>query len=383
VSASGIAIEGFCSAAGDEAARPLTNGHTVDLRGLTHRFGATTAINNVTLAINAGEIMALLGPSGCGKTTLLRVVAGFVRQSSGSVLIDRCAIDDVPPNKRAIGIVFQNYALFPHMTVAENIAYGLKARGRPRAEVREKVGRLTEVVRLTGLEGRLPRQLSGGQQQRVALARALAVEPSVLLLDEPFSALDKSLRLDMQIEIKRLQRQFRLTAILVTHDQDEAMSVADRIAVMNRGRVEQCDTPVAVYDRPATLFVSGFIGTTNQLNGRLIQVGAGTAIVDLDAGARVTVATDTRLAPGAQVVMTVRPEQLVLHAKEGPERWPVRRRLAMPIGPNAIHDLETRDGATLKLAEPRLGTFADTGSHAWCAVMPKARVALFEAAQSI
>jgi putative spermidine/putrescine transport system ATP-binding protein len=383
VSASGIALDGFYSAAGDEAVRPAASGHTVDIRGLTHRFGATTAVKDVTLAINASEIMALLGPSGCGKTTLLRVVAGFVRQSSGSVLIDRRAIDDLPPNKRAVGIVFQNYALFPHMTVAENIGYGPKARGRPRAEVREKVGRLIAVVRLTGLEDRLPRQLSGGQQQRVALARALAVEPSVLLLDEPFSALDKSLRLDMQIEIKRLQRQFRLTAILVTHDQDEAMSVADRIAVMNRGRVEQCDTPVAVYDRPATLFVSGFIGTTNQLKGRLMQVSAGSAIVDLDAGARVTVATDTRVAPGAQVVMTVRPEQLVLHANEGPEHWPVRWRLAVPIGPNAIHDLETRDGTTLKLAAPRLGTLADTGSHAWCAVMPKARVALFEAAQSM
>jgi putative spermidine/putrescine transport system ATP-binding protein len=383
VSASGIAIDGFYSAAGDEAVRSAANGHTVDIRGLTHRFGAITALKDVTLAINAGEIMALLGPSGCGKTTLLRVVAGFVRQSSGSVLIDRRAIDDLPPNERAVGIVFQNYALFPHMTVAENIAYGLKARGRPRAEVREKVGRLIAVVRLTGLEDRLPRQLSGGQQQRVALARALAVGPSVLLLDEPFSALDKSLRLDMQIEIKRLQRQFRLTAILVTHDQDEAMSVADRIAVMKRGRIEQCDTPVAVYDRPATLFVSGFIGTTNKLKGRLIQASAGTAIVDLDAGARVTVATDTRIAPGAQVVMTVRPEQLVLHANEGPEHWPVRRRLAVPIGANAIHDLETRDGTTLKLAEPRVGTLADTGSHAWCAIMPKARVALFEAAESI
>jgi putative spermidine/putrescine transport system ATP-binding protein len=201
----------------------------------------------------------------------------------------------------------------------------------------------------------------------------------VLLLDEPFGALDKGLRLDMQIEIKRLQRQFGLTAILVTHDQDEAMSVADRIAVMNRGHVEQCDTPVAVYDRPATLFVSGFIGTTNQLRGRLIEVGAGTAIVDLAAGARVTVAADSGLACGSQVVLAVRPEQLVLHANDGPERWPVRRRLAVPIGPNAIHDLETRDGTTLKLVEPRLGALTATGGQAWCALKPEARTALFAA----
>jgi putative spermidine/putrescine transport system ATP-binding protein len=213
-------------------------GHTLDIDSVTHRYGHVTAVDDVSLAVRAGEIVALLGPSGCGKTTLLRVVAGFVRQSAGSVRIDGRPIDHLPANLRNVGIVFQNYALFPHMTAADNVAYGLQARGTPRAEVRRTVERFLEVVRLTGLRDRLPRQLSGGQQQRVAVARALAVEPTVLLLDEPFSALDKGLRLDMQIELKRLQRQFGLTAILVTHDQDEAMSVADRIAVMSHGRVE-------------------------------------------------------------------------------------------------------------------------------------------------
>lgn len=358
--------------------RDATRSHTVEIKSVTHRYGSLTAVDDVTLPVRAGEIMALLGPSGCGKTTLLRVVAGFVRQSSGSVTIDGRAIDHLPANMRNVGIVFQSYALFPHMSAAENVAYGLKARGRPKAEVRDKVERFLDVVRLREFKDRLPRQLSGGQQQRVALARALAVEPSVLLLDEPFSALDKSLRLDMQIEIKRLQRQFGLTAILVTHDQDEAMSVADRIAVMNRGSVEQCDTPVAIYDRPQTLFVSGFIGTTNLLRGRVVETDAGDAVVDLDAGARLSVATDKSFPPSAAVVVSVRPEQLALHDAQAPSRWPVRRRLAVPIGPNAIHDLEMRDGTTLKLVEPRLGTIADAGRTAWCAVKPEARPAIFE-----
>jgi ABC-type proline/glycine betaine transport system ATPase subunit len=222
-------------------------GHALDIVGLTHRFGAFTAVDDVTLSIRPGEIVALLGPSGCGKTTLLRAVAGFIRQNQGRVLIDGASVDDLPPERRNIGIVFQNYALFPHMTVAQNVAYGMEARRRPRAEIRERVQRFLSIVQLDAMAERFPRQLSGGQQQRVALARALAIEPQILLLDEPFGALDKNLRLDMQIEVKRLQRQFGLTAIMVTHDQEEAMSIADRIAVMNRGRVEQLDTPVAIY----------------------------------------------------------------------------------------------------------------------------------------
>src|SRR5215510_8571194 len=250
-------------------------GHTLDIHAVTHRYGSVTAVADVSLAVRAGEIVALLGPSGCGKTTLLRVVAGFVRQSAGSVRIDGKPVDHLPANLRNVGIVFQSYALFPHMTVADNVAYGLEARGVSRATVRQRVDRFLEVVRLGEFRNRLPRQLSGGQQQRVAVARALAVEPTVLLLDEPFSALDKGLRLDMQLELKRLQRQFGLTAILVTHDQDEAMSVADRIAVMNHGRVEQFDTPTHVYDSPATLFVSGFVGTTNLLPGRAMESANG------------------------------------------------------------------------------------------------------------
>ncbi len=352
--------------------------HTLDIDAVTHRYGAVTAVAEVSLAVRAGEIVALLGPSGCGKTTLLRVVAGFVRQGGGSVRIDGQPIDHLPANLRNVGIVFQSYALFPHLTVARNIAYGLEARGRARADVRQTVDRFLEVVRLTDLRDRLPRQLSGGQQQRVAVARALAVEPTVLLLDEPFSALDKGLRLDMQIEIKRLQRQLGLTAILVTHDQDEAMSVADRIAVMNHGRVEQFDTPINVYDHPATLFVSGFIGTTNLLQGRALASSHGATLVELAAGARVTVRTDRMFDAGAPVTLSARPEQLCLHAAPAAERWRVRRRLAVPLGPNTMHDLETHDGSTLKLVEPRLGRPVETTAEAWCGLRPDACPGLFK-----
>ncbi len=355
-----------------------TSSQAVDLDGLTHRYGSVTAVDNVTLTIRAGEIAALLGPSGCGKTTLLRIIAGFVRQSAGRVFVGGTCIDGLAANRRNVGIVFQNYALFPHMTVAENVAYGLRARGRPRAEVKTTVDRFLDVVRLDGLAERFPRQLSGGQQQRVALARALAVEPSILLLDEPFGALDKGLRLDMQIEIKRLQRQFGLTAILVTHDQEEAMSVADRIAVMNRGRVEQFDTPVGVYDRPATLFVNGFIGTTNLLPGKIEAASPGRNVVVLDAGARIVVPGERAFAPGTRVVLSARPEQLALHEAAAEERWPVRLGLVVPLGATAIWDLETEDGTRLKLSDRRVGAPAVNGGAIWCGLRPDARPALFE-----
>jgi putative spermidine/putrescine transport system ATP-binding protein len=356
----------------------LMRGHPLDIDSVTHRYGHVTAVTDVSLSVRAGEIVALLGPSGCGKTTLLRVVAGFVRQTAGSVRIDGNPIDHLPANRRNVGIVFQSYALFPHLTVALNVAYGLQARGVPRGEVRRTVERFLEVVRLADFRDRLPRQLSGGQQQRVAVARALAVEPRVLLLDEPFSALDKGLRLDMQIEVKRLQRQFGLTAILVTHDQDEAMSVADRIAVMNHGRVEQFDTPIKVYDHPATLFVSGFIGTTNLLTGRALQSSSGTTLVELDAGARVAVPSDRTFAAGAPVVLSARPEQLCLHGESAASRWRVHRRLMVPLGPNTMHDLEMQDGATLKLVEPRHGVVVDMGGEAWCGLRAEARPGLFD-----
>ncbi len=355
------------------AARP---GHALDVVGLTVRYGGFTALDAVDLAVQPGEILALLGPSGCGKTTLLRTVAGFARQAAGQVLIDGAAVDDLPPNRRRVGIVFQNYALFPHMSVAANVAYGLEARREPRVRIAARVAELLEMVQLGHLADRAPRQLSGGQQQRVALARALAIEPQVLLLDEPFAALDRSLRLDMQIEIKRLQRRLGLTAILVTHDQDEAMSVADRIAVMRGGRIEQLGTPVEVYDRPESLFVAGFIGTTNRLPCLLVSAADGLATLRLPDGAHLTLPAADPPPPGP-ALLAVRPEQLELHDAPGPGRFPVELGLALPIAGQTIREARTPAGVALRLVEPRLGAIPDRGGLAHCGLVPGARPALF------
>jgi len=353
-------------------------GHTLDVAALSVRYGGYVALDAVDLAVRAGEVMALLGPSGCGKTTLLRTVAGFVRQAAGQVLIDGAAIDDLPPERRRVGIVFQNYALFPHLSVAENVGYGLRARGEPRAAIAARVAELLEMVQLGALRERRPGQLSGGQQQRVALARALAIEPRILLLDEPFAALDRSLRLDMQIEIKRLQRQLGLTAILVTHDQDEAMSVADRIAVMRGGRIEQLGTPVEVYDGPASLFVAGFIGTTNRLPCTVQGWSDGAAMLRLNDGAVFALPTD-RPPPGAGVpaILAVRPEQLVLHEAAGEGRFPVVLGLALPIGGQTIREASLADGTKLRLIEPRFGLIPKRAATAWCGLVPGARPVLF------
>ncbi|WP_439573872.1 ABC transporter ATP-binding protein [Phreatobacter sp.] len=354
------------------AAQPLT------LDGVTHSYGSGLAVDNVTLEVKGGELVALLGPSGCGKTTLLRIVAGFIQQTNGKVVIGSRPIDELPPNRREIGIVFQNYALFPHMTVAENIAYGLAARGASRQAQRERVAEMLAIVRLEDFGERKPRQLSGGQQQRVALARALAIRPRILLLDEPFAALDKNLRLDMQIEIKRLQRQFALTAIMVTHDQDEAMSIADRIAVMSQGRIEQLGSPVEIYDEPATLFVNNFIGSSNLLAGRIeAPVDGGYRIV-LDGGTVWTVPSRAAFSPGQPVLVSVRPEQMLLADEAAPDRLPVDLKLSLPIGGALIHDVLGITGETMKVAVPRRpGVAGAPPGRAYCALAAHARPALF------
>jgi len=351
-------------------------GRTLDVDNLTVRYGSAVAVDGVSLAIDPGEVVALLGPSGCGKTTLLRVIAGFVRQARGRVLVDGTTIDHLPANQRNVGIVFQNYALFPHMTVTENVAYGLRARGQRGVVVDQCVERMLDMVQLGAFRERLPRQLSGGQQQRVALARALAVEPSILLLDEPFAALDRNLRLDMQIEVKRLQRQLGLTTILVTHDQDEAMSVADRIAVMNKGTVEQFDTPVAIYDRPQTLFVNGFIGTTNLLPGKVTTVVGDTATVALDAGVTLRLPAPQGIAAGSLVILSVRPEQLVLSQVATADSWPIEPGLSLPLGSLLVHEARTAGGTALKIVEPRHRTASET-QRRFCALAPDTRPSLF------
>src|ERR1700757_367450 len=265
-------------------------GHRLRLEDISHRFGEFVAVRDINLDVAGGELVALLGPSGCGKSTLLRIVSGFIRQSQGRVLFDPEPVDHLPPSRRGAGIVFQNYALFPHMTVAQNVAYGLEAQKWPRQRIAERVAEMLALVHMSEFAGRKPRQLSGGQQQRVALARCLATDPKVLLLDEPFGALDKNLRLDMQIEVKRLQRECGITTILVTHDQEEALSMADRIAVMSRGRIEQVSSPTEIYDRPQTLFVNAFVGSTNVLPGKFVKAASGGSGVELQTGVTLPVA---------------------------------------------------------------------------------------------
>ena len=319
------------------------------LHDVTHRFGQTTAVNSVSLAVEPGEIVALLGPSGCGKTTLLRIIAGLLRQSAGHVAIGDEVVDDLPPNERGAGIVFQNYALFPHMTVAANVSYGLRARGTPRAVTAETVARMLELVRMQAFARRLPRELSGGQQQRVALARTLAVSPRVLLLDEPFGALDKNLRLDMQIEVKRLQRELDITTIMVTHDQEEALSLADRVAVMNHGRVEQLARPDEIYDHPSSLFVATFVGTASLLRGHLVTRASGAGL-EMAAGELPLPAAPPGV--GGRVVVAVRPEhfRFVGAADRGLD---ATIELVLPLGPLVVYDVVLTDGTALKVTAAR------------------------------
>jgi spermidine/putrescine ABC transporter ATP-binding subunit len=239
--------------------------------GVVKRFGAVTAVAGVDLAVRRGEFLSLLGPSGCGKTTALRLLAGFEQPNEGSILIGGVDAVGIPPYRRSVNTVFQHYALFPHMTVRDNVAYGLKQRGVARAERQRLAEEALDLVQLRGYAARRPRELSGGQQQRVALARALVLRPRVLLLDEPLGALDLKLRREMQIELKRMQSQLDLTFVYVTHDQEEAMSMSDRIAVMSRGRIEQLDRPQVIYDRPASAFIAGFIGDMNFLEGQIVD----------------------------------------------------------------------------------------------------------------
>ena len=327
-------------------------GHALTLERVTHRFGTVVAVDEVSLDVAAGELVALLGPSGCGKTTLLRVIAGFLRPTAGRVLVDGAPVGHLPPNRRGVGIVFQNYALFPHLTVADNVAYGLEAHRLPRERVRARVAEMLALVRMEDFADRWPRELSGGQQQRIALARALAVEPTILLLDEPFGALDKNLRLDMQIEVKRLQRQFGITSVLVTHDQEEALSIADRIAVLNRGRLEQFGTPTETYDRPASLFVNGFVGTTNLLPGRLEGHDAAGVVVRLDDGGLLACGPSD-VATGARVVVSVRPERLRLAHVAGQGRVSGTLRAVLPLGAVVVYEIDVGGGTAIKISQTR------------------------------
>jgi iron(III) transport system ATP-binding protein len=280
----------------------------ISLKNIFKRFGKLEAVSGVTVDINDGELFTLLGPSGCGKTTLLRLIAGFYKPDDGDVLFDGRSVSNVPPAERGIGMVFQNYALWPHMTIFDNVAYGLRLRKFPADEIARKVARVMKMVNLTGLEKRYPGQLSGGQQQRVALVRALVLDPDVLLLDEPLSNLDAKIRVQVRAEIRKLQKELNVTTIYVTHDQEEALTLSDRITVMNFGKIQQIGVPRALYERPENAFVADFIGINNLIRGRVLRVeGKGRLIFDTSLGA-IEGMGDDRLKPGDPCIVTVRPE---------------------------------------------------------------------------
>jgi putrescine transport system ATP-binding protein len=296
------------------AARPM-----VELRGLTKRFGEVAAVDHVDLTIFSGELFAILGASGSGKTTLLRMLAGFEQPSAGQILIDGVDMTNVPPYERPVNMMFQSYALFPHMTVAQNVGYGLRKEGVAKSELNERVRRILDQVRMGHLAGRKPAALSGGERQRVALARALVKRPKLLLLDEPLAALDKKLREHTQFELMNLQDELGITFVVVTHDQEEAMTLASRIAVMNHGRFEQVGTPGEVYEYPGNRFVADFVGSINPFEATVTSVGDGHVVVDCPAaGGSLRASATAPPAPGTRCWVAVRPEKILI-SKSPPE----------------------------------------------------------------
>ena len=285
----------------------------LEIKDVHKSFGKNHVVKGINLSIGDGEFLCLLGPSGCGKTTLLRMIAGLTETDEGQIIINGKDMTDLPPDKRSNGMVFQNYALFPHMTVEQNIAYGLKRHRVPKDETKRRVQFGLELVRLEGLGKRYPRELSGGQQQRVALARALVINPDLLLLDEPLSNLDAKLRKEMRLEIRNIQKKLNVTTIFVTHDQEEALTMADTIAIMNGGVVEQLGSPLEMYEHPNTQFVASFIGGTNLIEGEVVT-SEGNAVTVRCGKTMLRGLTNNTLTPGQKVITSQRPERLRLHA---------------------------------------------------------------------
>lgn len=323
----------------------------LSFRGITKTFGPVRAVDAVSLDIASGEFVTLLGASGCGKTTLLRIIAGFTRADAGELTIDGKRVDALPPSRREVGFVFQSYALFPTQTVSQNIGFSLSIRGRPKAQIAERVRELCALTRLDGLEERYPHELSGGQQQRVALARALAPNPSILLLDEPLAALDAKIRAHLRAEIRAVVERLGITTVYVTHDQEEALSISDRVAVMDAGRILQVGTPMEVYLKPATLFIADFIGTSNHLMGQVVGKGR----VDIE-GQVLEAALPTALAGQRQCTVCVRPEHVQLAVRGARSNPPsarllsfsflgqtVRALLSTAAGQKLIADVSTAD----------------------------------------
>ncbi len=368
------------SASAETAERP----HVAEFRAATKRYGDVLAADALDFGIGQGEFLSFLGPSGCGKTTALRMLAGFETPSSGDVFLDGKRVTDVPAYQRPVNMVFQHYALFPHLTVADNISYGLmQRRPRPsRAEVARKVDRALDMVRLPGFGPRRIWEMSGGQQQRVALARAIINEPKILLLDEPLAALDRKLRREMQIELQTLQRHLGITFVLVTHDQEEALSMSDRISIMRAGRIVQSGSPHALYDQPVNRYVADFVGKSNFLDGTLVSVSGPLAQVRTASGQCFSGRIATKASPGAQVALSIRPEQIGLahHARDGTEPVTVINRIFLGehteylVRHAALGDLLL---LVARQAEASEGSFApgDTGFVSWA---PEAALILTE-----
>ncbi|MER6029797.1 ABC transporter ATP-binding protein [Streptomyces sp. NPDC001851] len=319
----------------------------VRLDGVSKQFADSYAVHHLDLDIEAGHFFSMLGPSGCGKTTTLRMIGGFSDPTEGSVRLAGEDVTALPPNRRNVNTVFQSYALFDHLSVADNVAFGLRRKGVDRSETRQRVGEMLDLVQLAGLADRKPRTLSGGQRQRVALARALVNRPAVLLLDEPLAALDLKLRRQMQVELKQIQREVGITFVFVTHDQDEALTMSDRIAVMNEGRIEQCGTPEDVYEHPASRFVASFMGTSNLMTGTYRD-----GEVALDAGPALSVGRRGGIVDGTAVSVSVRPEKIWLSDFEpGMSTLSGVIRETVYSGPTTTYLIELAPGVTLSVLE--------------------------------
>jgi ABC-type Fe3+/spermidine/putrescine transport system ATPase subunit len=349
----------------------------LELRGLRKTLGDTPAVNGIDLKVASGESVVLLGPSGCGKTTTLRMVAGFIQPDGGEIHLDGVLASNasfaLPPEKRRLGMVFQTYAVWPHKTVADNVAYGLEVAGRSRTEIKAETAAVLDLVQLGGLANRFPAELSGGQQQRVALARALATKPSLLLLDEPLSNLDATLREEMRFELRGLQKNLGITTLYVTHDQDEALVLADRIVVMNKGRIEQIGTPEEVYRTPASRFVGSFIGIANLLEGEVAAIdrAGGRVLVALDAGDRLWSRAPERwlaaATPGSRATVLLRPQDIKLERPEQPDQEAgTEASFVSETFLGNHYELKLKAGGTLLRVQSRLrGTFEDGRTRLW------------------
>ena len=354
----------------------------IELVGVVKEFQArgevVVAVRGLDLTIREGEFFSLLGPSGCGKTTTMRMIAGFEEPTRGGIRLHGADVTGIPPNKRDVNMVFQSYALFPHMTVFENVAFGLRRKKAAKEEITRRVGEMLEIVDLGGRGERRPRELSGGQQQRVALARALVNRPRALLLDEPLGALDLKLRQAMQVELKRIQREVGITFVYVTHDQGEALTMSDRIAVMNDGAIEHLGTPRDIYEHPKTRFVAGFIGTSNLLSGTVARVGAGQAVIEVSPEERIIVPVhDPGLTPGSTLELTVRPEKIQLSSTRPADQGCVLRGSVTEVvylGTSTNFSVTTTTGADIVVFQQNsaaAGEAVERGDNVWLSWQPE------------